>query len=88
MLFVLDHMEIVLEPNIASDLTKVFLDDPEWPKHIPQLKQIKRPTFLKYMITLVNFVVNYNCSLTCIKKNVVNYSYFRSCTSKVCKIGC
>jgi hypothetical protein len=27
-------MEVVLEPNIASDLIKkTFLDDPQWPKH-------------------------------------------------------
>ena len=28
------YTEVVLEPNIVNDHTKVFLDDPQWPKHI------------------------------------------------------
>ena len=37
-------MEVIPEPNIVSDCIKVFLDDPQWPKHIKdtQLKRIKR----------------------------------------------
>ena len=44
MLFVLVYVEVVSEPNTASDRIKVFLDDPMWPEHIkdPRLKQIKR----------------------------------------------
>ena len=40
------YMEVVLEPNTVSDRIKVYLDDPQWPKHIkdPHLKQIKRQT--------------------------------------------
>ena len=26
-------MEVVTEPNIASDCIKAYLDDPRWPKH-------------------------------------------------------
>ena len=41
-----EYMEVVMEPNTMSDRIKVFLDDPQWPKHIkdPSLKQIKRQT--------------------------------------------
>ena len=37
-------MEVVPEPNIVSDRTKAFLDDPQWPEYIKdhELKQIKR----------------------------------------------
>ena len=44
MLFVLVYMEVVPESNTMSDSIKVFLDDPQLPKHIedPRLKQIKR----------------------------------------------
>ena len=49
MLFVLVvNMEVVPEPNTASDHIKTFLDDPQWLEHMknPQLKQIKRQTSL------------------------------------------
>ena len=46
MLFVSVYMEVVPEPSVVSDRIKVFLDDPQWPKHIkdPLLKQIKTLT--------------------------------------------
>ena len=28
------YMEVIPEPNTMSDHVKVFLDDPQWPKHI------------------------------------------------------
>ena len=45
-LCVLVYMEVILEPNIVSDFTKAFLDDPQWHEHIkdPQLEQIKSQT--------------------------------------------
>ena len=44
-------MEVVPMPNTVSDRIKVFLDDPQWPKHIkdPQLKQIKWQTSLNIL---------------------------------------
>lgn len=41
------YVQVIPEPNIASDYIKGFLDDPQWPKHIkdPQQKQNKRQTF-------------------------------------------
>ena len=76
------YTEVVLEPNIAGDCRKAFLDDPQWPEHIndPQLKQIKRRTSSNMIILeffLINYsssnrfetcIVNYNCSLKCIEK--------------------
>ena len=53
-------MEVDPEPDIVSDRMKLFLDDPQWPKHIkdPPHKQIKRHTLQTY-----NFV---NCSCSSI----------------------
>jgi hypothetical protein len=30
-----------------------------------------------------NFLVNCNCSLKCLEKNIVNYSYFHSCPRSI-----
>lgn len=42
------YIEVVVEPSTMSDCRKVFLDDPQWLKHIkdPHLKQIRRRTSL------------------------------------------
>ena len=67
-------MEVVPEPNSVSDCMKVFLDDPQWPKHItdPQLKQIKRRTSSNLIILDFFFLlVNYSCSLKRTGKNLV-----------------
>ena len=75
------YMEVFPKPNTVSDHIKAFLDETQWPEHIkdPYLKQIKRRTSSNMQLYLDFFLVNYSCSLKCIEKNLVNYSYFGSC---------
>jgi hypothetical protein len=85
------YMEIVLEPSVVSDCLKTFLDDPQMARAYqrPSTEANQEVNFIKYMIILgmfvvkcrvQNFLLNYSCTLICIEKYLVNYSYFDSCS--------
>ena len=64
-LFVLVYMQVVPEPNTASDCIKVFFEDPQWPKHMkdPQLiKANQEANFFENITKVGIFLANYSCS--------------------------